>query len=82
MLGNHRSDVDKDYEAAIAAYSQGLAFAPHHAILLRNRAGAHIERGDYAAAAADIDAAAALEPEAPRLAELRRELAERQVGPS
>lgn len=52
-------------------------------MLLRNRAGAHLEQGDCDAGASDIDAAAALEPEAPRLAELREELAKcREQGQS
>ena len=78
-LGNHYADGEgKDLSAAIAAYSRGLAFAPQTPILLRNRAGVHIEVGHRAAAQADIDAAAAIEPDAPRLAELRGELAKKR----
>ncbi|MBK9094319.1 MAG: tetratricopeptide repeat protein [Anaerolineae bacterium] len=77
-LGNYSADVDKDATAAIAAYSRGLAFDPINAMLLRNRAGVQIEQGQFAAAQADIEAAAALEPDAPRLAALRRDLAAAQ----
>ena len=78
-LGNHfASGAGKNLPGAIAAYSRGLAFAPETPILLRNRAGCHIEAGDLPAAQADIDAAAALEPDAPRLAQLREELAKKR----
>lgn len=75
-LGNHYADQDKDIEQAIAAYTGGLAFDPSNAMLLRNRAGAHIDRSDLSAAQADVDAAAALEPDALRLANLRKQLEE------
>jgi len=74
-LGNHYADQAKDLDQAVAAYTRGLGFDPSIAMLLRNRAGVHIERRDVAAAQADIEAAAALEPDAPRLAELRAQLA-------
>ncbi|MFZ1472769.1 MAG: hypothetical protein WAV79_07545, partial [Anaerolineae bacterium] len=79
-LGNHHADDTdaNDPEQAIAAYSRGLAFDPTNAMLLRNRAGEQIEQGDFTAAQADIEAAAALEPDAPRLAALRRDLAAAQ----
>ncbi len=77
-LGNHYADTVKDVAQAVAAYSRGHAFDPTNAMLLRNRAGVHIDRGDLAAAEADIAAAAALEPDAPRLADLRRDLAAAQ----
>ncbi len=73
-LGNHLTDRAKDNPSAIAAYTRGLAFDPSNAMLLRNRAGVHLEQGDCETGAADIDAAAALEPKAPRLAELEEEL--------
>ncbi|RMG86764.1 MAG: hypothetical protein D6712_06890 [Chloroflexi bacterium] len=80
-LGNHYADKAQDPAQAIAAYTRGLAFAPENAMLLRNRAGEHLEMGDLEAAAADMDAAAALEPNAPRLAQLRAALeAARQKG--
>jgi tetratricopeptide (TPR) repeat protein len=77
-LGNHAADTLKDLTQAVAAYSRGLAFDPTHAMLLRNRAGVHMDRGDLAAAHADIEAAARLQPDAPRLADLRRALAAAQ----
>ena len=79
-LGNHRSDAEKDYAAAIAAYTRGSAFDPANAMQLRNRAGAHIELGDCDAAAADIEAATAMEPDALRLVELNDELAKCREG--
>ena len=75
-LGNHYADQEKDPDQAIAAYTRGLAFDPANAVLLRNRAGVHLDRHDRAAAQADIDSAASLEPDAPRLAELRTQLQE------
>lgn len=77
MLGNHYADVDKNQAAAVDAYTRGLTFDANNAVLLRNRAGARIELDDLAAAQADIDAAANLEPDAPRLTELRRAWAAR-----
>ena len=73
-LGNHYADVAKDLDAAVAAYTRGLGFDPTDAMLLRNRAGVHLDRRDAVAARADIEAAAALEPDAPRLAALREQL--------
>ena len=69
-LGNHYADAVKELDQAVAAYTRGLAFDPRNAMLLRNRAGVHLDRRDAAAAQTDIEAAAALEPDAPRLAEL------------
>ena len=79
-LGNHYADVAKDLEQAVAAYTRGVGFDPRNAMLLRNRAGVHLDRRDWAAARADIAAAAALEPDAPRLAELRAALAAGEGG--
>ncbi len=75
-LGNHYADAVKDLDQAVAAYSRGLALDPTDAMLLRNRAGVHLDRHDWDAARSDIEAAAALDPDAPRLAELRGALAE------
>jgi tetratricopeptide (TPR) repeat protein len=75
-LGNHYADQVKDLEQAIAAYTRGLALDPANAMILRNRAGVHIDRQDRAAAQADIEAAAALEPNAPRVADLRKQVEE------
>ena len=44
-------------------------------MLYRNRAGEHIELGQWEQAQADINQAAAREPDAPRLVELRESLA-------
>jgi tetratricopeptide (TPR) repeat protein len=73
-LGNHYADELKDLDQAVAAYTRGLAFDPRNAMLLRNRAGVHLDRRDWPAAQADIEAAAALQPDAPRLADLRATL--------
>ncbi|MFQ5855147.1 MAG: hypothetical protein ACE5LU_05840 [Anaerolineae bacterium] len=73
-LGNHYADADKNLEKAVEAYTRGLAFDPENAMLLRNRAGTHLDRVDLEAARADIESAAALEPEAARLPELRAQL--------
>ncbi len=78
-LGNYYAEEKKPNQA-IAAYSRGLKFAPENAMLLRNRAGEQIEAGQLDAAQADIDAAAALEPEAPRLVELRAALEQARKG--
>jgi hypothetical protein len=77
-LGNHYADegANQDLDGAVAAYTRGLAHDPANAMLLRNRAGVHLDRRDWDAARQDIAAAAALEPDAPRLAELRRALAD------
>jgi tetratricopeptide (TPR) repeat protein len=75
-LGNHYADAVEDLEQAVAAYTRGLSSDPNNAMLLRNRAGVHLDRRDGVAAQADIKAAAALEPNAPRLVELREQLAQ------
>ncbi len=74
-LGNCYADAGTP-EEAVAVYSRGLAAAPDNAMLYRNRAGEYIEFGDAAAARADIATAARLEPEAARMPQLRRRLAE------
>ena len=83
-LANHFADdgENQDLDQAVVAYTRGLAFDPANAMLLRNRAGVHLDRGDPAAAQADIEAAASLEPDALRLAELRTQLEQlRQTPP-
>ena len=77
-LGNARSNQG-DHPAAIEAYSRGLAHAPENAVLYRNRAGEHLELSQWAQAEADIDRAAALEPDAPRLEKLRQALTEQRA---
>jgi tetratricopeptide (TPR) repeat protein len=81
-LGNHYASEGgaQDLDQAIATYSRGLACDPGNAMLLRNRAGVHLDRRDWAAAQADVEAAAVLEPEASRLAELRAVLAAGQAS--
>ncbi len=79
-LGNHYADQVKDLEQAVAAYTRGLGFDPTNAMLLRNRAGVHLDRRDWAAAKADIEAATALEPGALRLTELSDRLQEMRGG--
>ncbi|MBE7533681.1 MAG: tetratricopeptide repeat protein [Ardenticatenaceae bacterium] len=79
-LGNAQAEQG-DHAAAVATYGRAIAHAPDNAMLYRNRAGEHLEMGQVAAAAADIERAAQLEPEAPRLAQLRRALAEKTDVP-
>jgi hypothetical protein len=66
MLGNAHAQR-RDPAAAVAAYTRGLGFDPAIAMLLRNRAGEQIELNALDAARADIEQAAHLEPDAPRL---------------
>ncbi len=74
-LGNAHAGQG-DHAAAIAAYSQAIGHAPQEAMLYRNRAGEYLEMRQWAQAEADIAQAAALEPDAPRLAHLRQTLAQ------
>jgi len=74
-LGAAMADEQQDHAAALAAFSRGLTFDAGNAVLRRNRAGEQIVLNDLAAAAADIEQAAALDPDAPRLATLRSDLA-------
>jgi tetratricopeptide (TPR) repeat protein len=76
-LGNAYATQD-DHAAAVDAYTRAIAHAPEVAMLYRNRAGEHIEIEQWAQAKADIEQAAALEPDAPRLVDLRQALAQRQ----
>ncbi|MBX3001244.1 MAG: hypothetical protein KF893_22175, partial [Caldilineaceae bacterium] len=70
-LGNHYADNKRDLAQAVAAYTSGVDMDETNAMILRNRAGLFLDLEEYAAAAADIDAAAALEPDAARLSRLR-----------
>jgi len=74
-LGAALADEQQDHPAALAAFTRGLSFDAGNAVLRRNRAGEQIVLNDLAAAAADIEQAAALEPDAPRLVTLRSDLA-------
>nr|MBP8291793.1 hypothetical protein [Caldilineaceae bacterium] len=74
-LGAALADDQQDHAGALAAFSRGLAFDDGNAVLRRNRAGEAIVLNDLAAAVADIEKAAALEPDAPRLVTLRSDLA-------
>ena len=73
-LGNHYAG-QADHEKAIETYAQALAQAPDDAMLYRNRAGQYIELGQLVEAQADVERATQLEPDAPRLAQLRQALA-------
>ena len=73
-LGN-ALETAGDKPGALAAYVRAVELQPDFAMWRRNQAGTLIELGQFAAARIAIDAARALEPDAPRLAELDAELA-------
>jgi tetratricopeptide (TPR) repeat protein len=64
-----------DKVQSLAAFERAIALQPDFAMRHRNRAGTLIELGRLDQAEAAIAQARALEPEAPRLAELDAELA-------
>jgi tetratricopeptide (TPR) repeat protein len=72
-LGTALDATDK--VQALAAFERAIALQPDFAMWHRNRAGILIELGRLDQAEAAIAQARALEPEAPRLAELDAELA-------
>jgi tetratricopeptide (TPR) repeat protein len=72
-LANHYAG-QADHEKAIEIYGQALAQSPEEAMLYRNRAVQYIELGQLVEAQADVERAAQLEPDAPRLAQLRQAL--------
>ncbi len=74
-LGNAYAEQG-DHAAAVEAYTRAITHAPENAMLYRNRAGEYIEMQQWAQAEADIAQAAALEPDAPRLAQLRQDVAQ------
>jgi tetratricopeptide (TPR) repeat protein len=74
-LGNAHAEGG-DHAAAVEAYTSAIAYAQDEAMLYRNRAGEHIEMEQWAQAEADTKQAAALEPDAPRLVDLRQALAQ------
>jgi len=77
-LGNAHAEKG-EHAAAVEAYSRAIAYAPENAMLYRNRAGEYMEMEQWAQAEADVEQAAALEPEAARLAQLREALAMREA---
>jgi len=64
-----------DPQAALAAYTEAIAYVPTEPVFYRNRAGLLIELGEFDAAEADINAATTLDPSAERLTALQQELA-------
>ncbi len=73
-LGNAHAEQD-DHAAAVEAYTRAIVHTPENAMLYRNRAGEYLELQQWAQAEADIVQAAALDPDAPRLAKLPEALA-------
>ncbi len=65
-LGNYH-DNREEPDRARAAYTEALAFDETNAMVYCNRASVAISQGDFAAARADLERAAALEPDAPVL---------------
>lgn len=72
-LGNAHAAAE-DPAAACASYERAIALQPDSAMSRRNRASALIELGRGEDAAAELAVARRLEPDAPRLAEVEREL--------
>jgi hypothetical protein len=77
-LGNTLDNSDK--AQALVAYERAIALQPEFAMWRRNRAGTLIELGRLDQAAAEIERARTLEPEAARLAELGAELQQARNG--
>ncbi|MCL6511131.1 MAG: tetratricopeptide repeat protein [Anaerolineae bacterium] len=73
-LGNARDEAG-DKPGALAAFERAIALQPDFAMWHRNRAGTLIELGRLDEAAAAIETARRLEPDAPRLRELDEQLA-------
>jgi len=73
-LGNAQDEAG-DTSAALAAFERAIALQPDFAMWHRNRAGVLIELGRLDEAAAAIETARRLEPDAPRLKELDEQLA-------
>jgi tetratricopeptide (TPR) repeat protein len=61
-------------EASLAATERAIELAPENAMWRRNRTGTLIDLGRLDEAAAELERARALEPEAARLAELEQQL--------
>ncbi len=62
----------QNYAEALTAFGEAIDALPNNAMLYYNHARANIELGNCEAAGADLSRAAELEPEYPRLVELRR----------
>jgi tetratricopeptide (TPR) repeat protein len=77
-LGNAHAEQG-DHATAVETYTRAIGHAPEEAMLYRNRAGEYIELQQWAQAEADVAHAVALQPDAPRLEELRQALAQ-QAG--
>ncbi|MBI3243968.1 MAG: hypothetical protein HYZ49_16930 [Chloroflexi bacterium] len=78
MLGNVLSEQEKHIEA-LAAFGEAIKLQPNKAMWHRNYASANIDVGNFAAAEAGLARATELEPQHPRLEELRREMEERRM---
>ncbi|MBA4210519.1 MAG: hypothetical protein C0454_13410 [Parvibaculum sp.] len=66
----------RDYERAIADYTEALRLAPEDALLYQNRANAYREKGNIAPALADIEKSIALNPDSAGAWYVRGALAE------
>ena len=80
-LGSALSDAG-DQSDALIAFERAITLQPDFAMWQRNRAGTLIELGRLDEARTAIDAARALEPDAPRLTDLEAELAATLEGPT
>lgn len=80
-LGNAH-DRAGDKAASLAAFERAIALQPDFAMWRRNQAGTLIDLGRLDAAGAALDQARALQPDAPRLADLQAALAKAQEGGS
>jgi len=80
QLGYILSDELKKPADALAAFAEAIRLQPEEAMYHRNHASTNVELGNFDAAEADLARAAELEPDHPRLADLRRELEEARKG--
>jgi tetratricopeptide (TPR) repeat protein len=76
QLGYILSDEQKKPQEALAAFEEAVRLCPDFAMYWRNHASTNIDLGNLDAAAVSLARAGELEPDHPRLAELRRELDE------
>ena len=77
-LGVAQDDTDK--QAALQSYARAMALQPQEAMYWRNYADTLIELGQLALAEQAIAQAQQLEPNAPRLAQLRADLAQARAA--
>ena len=72
----------KDYDSAVAAFTESLLVNPKNVAALMGRGGAYLEREDYADAIADLTAAIQLNPDSRQacLAYFTRGTAQPPVG--